>query len=61
MLTAAGGQLVDKLRPIWTAFDEAARELNAEADDAVAALNRLEDALQRQSIFDRIMARMAKQ
>lgn len=61
MLTAAGRELVDRLRPIWTAFDEAARELNAEADDAVASLNRLEDALQRQSIFDRIMARIARQ
>lgn len=61
MLTAAGKQLVDRLRPIWAAFDEAALELNAEADDAVASLNRLEDALQRQPIFDRIMARLTKQ
>lgn len=61
LLTAEGKQLVEKLRPIWTAFDEAALELNAEADDAVASLNRLDDALQRQSIFDRIMARVAKQ
>jgi DNA-binding MarR family transcriptional regulator len=61
MLTTAGKQLVRQLRPIWTAFDQAALELNGEAGDAVAALNRLDDALARQSLFDRIMARIAKQ
>lgn len=61
ILTAAGKQLVNKLRPIWTAFDQAALELNGESGDAVAALNRLDDALARQSIFDRIMTRIAEQ
>ena len=61
MLTAAGKKLVAKLRPIWTAFDEAAQELNAEAGNVVASLNKLDDALERQSIFDRIMHRISRQ
>lgn len=61
ILTTAGKQLVKQLRPIWSAFDQAALELNAESGDAVASLNRLDDALARQSIFDRIMTRIAKQ
>jgi DNA-binding MarR family transcriptional regulator len=60
VLTAAGKRLVNKLRPIWKAFDEAALALNEEAGDAVVALNRLDDALERQSIFDRIMERIGK-
>lgn len=59
VLTAAGKQLVKQLRPVWAAFDDAARELNAESDDVVLALNRLDDALERRSIFDRIMQRIA--
>lgn len=59
-LTAEGKRLVAQLRPIWLACDEAARELNAEAGDVVASLNRLDDALERQSIFDRIMVRIAR-
>lgn len=61
MLTAAGKKLVAKLRPIWAAFDEAALELNAEAGNVVASLNKLDDALERQSIFDRIMNRIGEQ
>ncbi len=60
MLTAEGKRLVAKLRPIWAAFDEAALELNAESGDVVASLNKLDDALERQSIFERIMVRIAK-
>ena len=59
ILTASGKRLVKKLRPVWAAFDEAALELNAESGDVVALLNRLEDALEHQSIFDRIMTRIA--
>lgn len=59
-LTEEGQRLVAKLRPIWAAFDAAALELNAEANDAVASLNQLDDALARQSLFGRIMERVAK-
>ncbi|MEH6458555.1 MarR family winged helix-turn-helix transcriptional regulator [Chitinimonas sp. JJ19] len=61
MLTAAGKKLVAELQPIWAAFDEAALELNAEAGNVVASLNKLDDALARQSIFDRIMNRIGEQ
>lgn len=61
VLTAAGKRLVNKLRPIWNAFDEAALALNQEAGDAVVALNRLDDALERLSIFDRIMEQLGNQ
>ncbi|GLR15263.1 hypothetical protein GCM10007907_40530 [Chitinimonas prasina] len=61
MLTAAGKKLVAELQPIWAAFDQAALELNAEAGDVVASLNKLDDALDRQSIFDRIMNCVGKQ
>jgi len=60
MLTTAGKKLVAELRPIWAAFDEAALELNAEAGNVVASLNKLDDALARQSIFDRIMNRIGE-
>lgn len=60
ILTAAGKRLIAKLRPIWAAFDEAALELNAESDNVAAALNRLDDALERQSLFERIMVRVTK-
>ncbi|WP_394778377.1 MarR family winged helix-turn-helix transcriptional regulator [Undibacterium sp.] len=58
VLTAAGRQLVKKLQPIWQAFDDAARELDAEAKNVVASLDRLDDALERQSLYDRIMERV---
>jgi DNA-binding MarR family transcriptional regulator len=58
MLTTEGKRLIVKLRPIWAAFDEAALELNTEAGNVVVSLNRLDDALERQSIFDRIMNRV---
>lgn len=52
-LTEAGQALVLRLTPAWTALAAAAVELNAEAQDALAALDRLETALDRASILDR--------
>lgn len=57
-LTPDGEALVARLTPLWAAFAEAAAELNQEAEDAVAALDRLDDALARKSIFDRIRERI---
>jgi len=56
-LTAKGHALVAELAPLWTAFNDAAAELNAEAGNVVALLDRLDDALDRRSLFDRIAAR----
>lgn len=57
-LTPAGDALVERLTPLWAAFNAAAAELNDEAGNAVAALDRLDDALARKSIFDRISERL---
>tara|TARA_R110002167_G_scaffold127057_2_gene308330 strand:+ start:2059 stop:2589 length:531 start_codon:yes stop_codon:yes gene_type:complete len=57
-LTPDGQALVTRLTPLWDAFNAAAAELNDEADNAVAALDRLDDALARRSLFDRINDRL---
>jgi hypothetical protein len=44
---------------VWEALAAAAIDLNAESGDALAALDRLETAVSRQSLYDRVMARMA--
>lgn len=59
-LTPKGRTLVKKLTPLWDAFNAAAEELNAEAGNLVKLLDRLDDALDRQSMFDRINAQLAK-
>ncbi|MEJ1967343.1 MAG: MarR family transcriptional regulator [Rhizomicrobium sp.] len=53
-LTQAGRDIAAHLSPLWKAFDAAARELNAEAQHADIALDRLEAALERRSLQDRI-------
>lgn len=55
VLTAAGTALVRRLAPLWQAMEAAARELDAEAGGVVAALDRLDEALARKSLFDRIV------
>lgn len=54
-LTPKGRELVERLAPLWAAFAAASRDLDAEAGDAAALFDRLEDALARRSLFDRIM------
>lgn len=53
-LSPSGEALVAQLQPLWDAFDEAARELDAEAGGVTEALARLEHALARRSLHDRI-------
>ncbi len=59
-LTPKGRALARKLGPLWDAFNKAAEDLNAEAGDLVKLLDRLDDALDRQTMFDRISAQLAK-
>ncbi len=59
-VTRKGALLAKKLQPTWSALDQVGRELNVDAGDAVAALNRLEDALDRLSIPDRVEIAVAK-
>lgn len=57
-LTPLGQALVAELAPLWRALDDSAEELNAEAGDVVALLDRLDDALDRRSLLDRAIARI---
>ena len=54
-LTPAGRRLVNQLRPVWQALDRAALELNAESGHVAKALDRMDDALAKMSMFDRIV------
>ena len=54
-LTPKGRALVEELSPLWEAFHTAAQDLNDEAGDIVKLLDRLDDALARRSMFERIM------
>ena len=54
-LTPAGEALCARLAPLWDAFNAVAAELNAEAGDVVTLLDRLDDALDRRSMYDRIL------
>lgn len=58
-LTPAGEERARRLAPLWEALAAAAIDLNAESGDALAALDRLEAAVSRQSLYDRVKARMA--
>lgn len=53
-LSAAGRALAADLADLWRAFDQAATALNDEAGDVIRSLDRLEEALSRQSLFERI-------
>ena len=53
-LTPKGDALVAQLSPLWLALNRVSEELNAEADDVVRLLDRLDDALARRSLFDRV-------
>lgn len=55
-LSPSGKALVTQLQPLWGAFDGAARELDAEAGGVTEALARLEQALARRSLGERIAA-----
>lgn len=57
-LTEAGRALVAELTPLWHALDVVAHDLNVESGDVVALLDRLKDALDARSLFDRIAARL---
>ncbi|MDG2530617.1 MarR family winged helix-turn-helix transcriptional regulator [Caulobacter endophyticus] len=58
-LTEEGRAMVARLAPLWEAFNATARELDAEAGEIVRLLDRLDDALDRKSMFERIMARIS--
>lgn len=53
-LTPEGQTWVLELAPLWVVFDKAAATLDEEAGGVVAVLDRLDDALARTPLFDRI-------
>ena len=53
-LTAKGERLVERLKPVWAALEQAGQELNEEAGNIVELLRSLETALDRKSILDRV-------
>jgi MarR family transcriptional regulator, organic hydroperoxide resistance regulator len=57
-LTPAGKRLVARLTPLWRALADSGQELDDEAGNVVAALERLDRALERQSLIDRVLARL---
>jgi MarR family transcriptional regulator, organic hydroperoxide resistance regulator len=59
VVTTLGKKLIRRLTPLWHAMEEAAQEINAEAGDAVGALDRLDEALARESLFERIVANLS--
>ena len=55
-LTAEGEALVARLTPLWLAMNREAEATNREADDVAARLDRLDQALDRSSFYDRLIA-----
>lgn len=57
-LTNSGGELLGKMRPVWQAFDAAAVKLDRDAGQVLASIDRLEHALNENSMFERIQAEL---
>ena len=57
-LTPKGRRLVAQLAPIWRILEDAAVELDEEAGHIVAALECLDNALDRMSLYDRVTEKM---
>lgn len=53
-LTDEGRKIVARLKPLWNALNRMAERLNEEAGDPSGALDRLEAALDRASLGDRL-------
>lgn len=59
-LSKAGRKMAKQLDPAWRAMSAAAAELNAEAGNVIEALERLEAALTRRSLFERVQDHLPK-
>lgn len=58
-LSPLGKKLVRRLEPLWEALNAISIELNAEAGNVVEALDRLDRALQKASIYERMRQRLS--
>lgn len=59
-LTKTGSAFVEKVRPIWAALMEAARDLDREGIDLITPLDQLEQMLDRKSLYERALDYLAK-
>ena len=59
-LSPEGRETAKQLAPLWRALSETAIELNEEAEDAVGALDRLDRAIQRRSLYERVKQRLSE-
>jgi MarR family transcriptional regulator, organic hydroperoxide resistance regulator len=57
-LSASGRKLYRRLAPLWELMNQAAVELNRDAGDAIAAFDRLDEALKHKPLYDRIKAKL---
>jgi MarR family transcriptional regulator, organic hydroperoxide resistance regulator len=57
-LSATGKQLVRKLESLWAILNATSIELDEEAGHVVAALDRLDAALSRESLYERVRAKL---
>ena len=58
-LSASGKQLVRRLKPLWRILNATSLELDKEANGVVAALDRLDRALERSPLYDRVKHKLA--
>ncbi|SDZ20621.1 DNA-binding transcriptional regulator, MarR family [Lysobacter sp. yr284] len=53
-LTRKGRQLVERLTPLWQMLEQVGLQIVAEVDGLIESLDRLDDVLSRQSLFERV-------
>jgi DNA-binding MarR family transcriptional regulator len=58
-LSGSGKELVRRLQPLWKILNATSLELDQEADHVIAALDRLDRALERLSLYDRVRQKLA--
>lgn len=59
-LTADGGALVQTLTPFWLELNREAEVLNREVGDIALHLDRLDEALNERSLFERVQVRIGR-
>jgi DNA-binding MarR family transcriptional regulator len=58
-LSVSGKQLVRRLSPLWRILNATSLELDKEAGHLMEALDRLDRALERLSLYDRVKLKLA--
>ena len=58
-LSVSGKQLVRRLKPLWRILNVTSLELDREAGRVIAALDRLDHALERRPLYDRVKEKLA--